>query len=104
MYGSLKKQNRIRLPNGKTLLVVPKVSGRDSGAVSDPKELQAIESAVSRHQPLYFLQHANGSVYDVLVDKTHARSVRDTIIAKTPDGKLNVKLYEQRAGSLFLVP
>ena len=101
MYASLRKSNLVMLPNGKTMSFKPASAGRDGGASSEPKELDAIDWAVRNHMPLYFIQHANGTVYDVLTDKTSAINFRDATAARTPGGKMNVKLFAQIAGSLF---
>lgn len=101
MYAVLRKQDRLMLPNGKTMAIKPVRAGRDGGASSEAKELDAIDWARRTHAPIYLIQHANGTIYDVLTDKTAAVNFRDATATRTPGGKLNVKLFEQKNGCLF---
>jgi len=102
MYSSLKGRNLVMLPNGKTMAFKPANGGKDSLATSEAKELDAIEYARSRGLPTYLVQHANGVIYDVLTDRTAAINFRDATAARTPNGVMNVKLFESKAG--YLIP
>lgn len=102
MYSSLRNRNLAMLPNGKTMSFKPASAGRDGGASSEPKELDAIEWARNHGLPTYLIQHANGVIYDMLTDRTAAINFRDATAARTPNGVMNVKLFESKAG--FLIP
>ncbi len=77
MFNSLKTQNRIRLTNGKTLQVLSAQSGRDKPAVAVPEEVAAIERAMHHGEPVFIVEHANGTVYDVMTNRESAIKYRD---------------------------
>ena len=104
MYASLRRQGRLHHPlTGKIVTINPISGGRDTPPASDPKELAAIDRAIALGEPLYFCQHANGTIYDVLTNKTAAINFCDATRARTPSGNLNVLLFEQKGSNLVRI-
>jgi hypothetical protein len=100
MYSNLKGKNLVMLPNGKTMAFKPARAGRDGPPASEEKALLPIEAAMRRHEPIYFIQHVNGSVYDVQTNKINALKERDALRTTTPNGYNNVQCYERKNGAL----
>lgn len=100
MYHSLKKQNRMRLSNGRTISTAPLASGRSEIAATEEAELKAISLAMRKRQPIYFVKHINGTTLDVLLYPDAALRLARAIqsrIANIGD-PLVVKVFE-RIGS-----
>jgi hypothetical protein len=69
-------------------------------AASDQNDAIAIQNAMRFGRPLYFLQHVNGSVIDVGVDKGNFLRQKEEYIRTTPDGRHNIRLYERLQSAL----
>jgi hypothetical protein len=97
MFNSLKKQQRVRLPNGGTILAKPVRSGRDEGSIasSEEGELNAISNAMRKGQPLYFVRTADGVTLDVLLTKTGALERRNSDQERARSMRHRVTVYER---------
>ena len=68
---------------------------------SDPADLEAIQAAIRRGQPLYFVQSASGTTLDVLTDESQAIKQWHNYADRVSDGFLNVKLFK-RVGTVMM--
>jgi hypothetical protein len=98
MFNSLKKQNRMRsLTQRRTINCTPVHSGRGetSIAASEESELNALNNAMRRGQPFYFIRTGDGVTLDVLLDKTIALKTRDNMRERVHNGRPNIQAFER---------
>lgn len=103
MYNNLKGKNLVPLRHGGTLQFKPARSWTSENASSKPADLDAIELALKHHEPIYILQHANGTVFDVLTHRSTADTAYEALVSITPNGKLNVRCYERRGSNMLRI-
>jgi hypothetical protein len=79
MYHSLKRQQRVRIPGGGTMLAKPISSGRESPiAASEEADLVAISTAVRKGRSLFFVRTDDGVTLDVALTKQDALAYRES--------------------------
>ena len=100
MYHSLKKQQRVRVPGGGTILAKPVKSGRNESSIasSDEGDLLAISNAVRKNQPLYFIRTDDGVTLDVMLSKTDALNYRNSARERISSMRNRIQIFE-RIGS-----
>lgn len=105
MYASLRKQNRLVSLKADSknhgMLITAVDPGRKESSAGDPDELAAIERAMKRGDPLFFVRHVNGTVYDVMTNEQNARKYLAAKVESTPHGYANIRLYCRKAGLLM---
>ena len=70
-------------------------------AVSDPKELEAIEAAMRAGRPLYFIQASSGTTLDVKLDQGVALRTWAEYADRLPGKYHDVNLFVRKGGFLF---
>lgn len=67
-------------------------------AQSTPESLDAIQQAIARGAPLFFIQSASGSTLDVHTNEASALKAWDEYIRQVSDGRFNIHLYKREKG------
>ena len=89
MYSVLKRQNRMLLPNGKTISTKPHESERSSPPETDEGTLLAIGAAMRKNRSLYIVRTPCGTTLDIALD-------RNAALKRTDHG---AQVYERKGTS-----
>lgn len=96
MYNSLKKQKRMRGHTRRSVCCKPLLNKHSDLPSTDDVELAYIERAVKNQEPLYFIQHINGSTLDVSPDPARAINMREAIESRiSQDDLRRVNLFKR---------